>query len=207
MSRAAGGRRAIRILLLTAGISTLILTLFLRAPLAKEPGGIASQQQPTPEVTPDRLLAESLAEKDAIERRFLTASNQSQAAPPPRNRPPAGGLAPIDDPPFQTGILEGVAGPFSSQDIVVVNLWQDELDTGFLQVFAGAYGLDPNRGVLVVLLTSGDRLHAAEERYPAPEANGALRIIGVEGTVLNLVAEDGTELSFELQSRQYSSHS
>ena len=198
-----GMSRTLLLILITV-VTTLGLVLFLSASEAKEGLFVAPGIQPTAEATPDEIMAASLAEKAAMEDRYFAALNQIQGAPPPRNRPPPGDLQPIDDPAFLTGILEGVSGPFSSQDVVVVNLWQEEVEGGFVQVFAGAYSLVPEQGVLVVLSTSGDRLDTSEERYPTNGLFGALRIDRAEGEILFLTAEDGTELTFNLQTREYS---
>ena len=191
-----------QISLLTLGLVAVLLVVVLGTP-GRSSGNGGDQQGPdNPASNPDDLMAKSLSEKEAIEQRFQAAINQAQAFPPNRDTHPAG-LDQASDPEFQTGILTGIAGPFSSQDVSVSNVWQEETEEGFLQVFAGAYGLKPEQGVLVVIRTSQDRLTAVEERYPTPDEHGAILIVEVEGGEIELHAEDGTTLFFDIVGLEY----
>lgn len=188
--------------LLVLGLVAIILVLILSTPAQSSGEEGSLQSTEAPQSNPDNQMARSLNEKEAIKQRYEDAINQAQAAPPARgDRPPDMEVG--ADPEFQTGILVGVAGPFGSQDVVVSNVWQEELDEGFLQAFAGAYGVKPEQGVLVIIITSKDRLTAVEERFPTTEELGGLLIIQVEGELIELRAEDGTTLFFDLERLEY----
>jgi hypothetical protein len=180
------------------GIGTLT-----RSPARSAENDTQSIASPGPAVTPDPLMARSLAEKAEIEQRYEASRFQSQGALPPEVASRPADIEAIQNPVFKSGIIEGVAGPFNSFDVQVSNVWQEETEAGFIQIFAGVSGTDPQLGMLVLLLTSRDRLNSDEFRYPAPGAHGALRITEAIDPILSLSAEDGVRYTFDLRNRTY----
>jgi hypothetical protein len=179
-----------------------VLLLILLMISINESSGKAGHTQA--ESTPDALLAKSLAEKEEIQQRYEAAANRIQSQPPARGDRPED-LEMISDPTFQTGILEGIAGPFNSQDLSVINVWQEESSEGFLQAFAGGFTSRPEQGVVVIITTTTDRLLSTESRFPTPGQFGPVSIIEAVENQLFLEAEDGTELIFDLENREYAS--
>ncbi|MBI4497919.1 MAG: hypothetical protein HY689_08490 [Chloroflexi bacterium] len=138
-------------------------------------------------------------EKQALEERYArdratarqTPKDHQQGPPPqtPGQRP----LRP-------RGLIEHGQAPFSSQDVVVRNQWQDEVNGAWVHVYAGALAGDPEQGMVVVVTESADGMLGTAHRYPTPNQSGAVRIVKAEGTTLVLVAPGGPPFTFDVQS-------
>lgn len=108
-----------------------------------------------------------------------------------------------EDPPFPQGIFEGDEGIFRPSEAQITNRWQGVIDGWYYQVLAGAEGDDPGQGLVVVIVTSPDRMTSTFEFYPMDEQKGRLEILSEEALRLRLAAEDGTILFFEIDGRRF----
>jgi hypothetical protein len=96
---------------------------------------------------------------------------------------------------------EGIFEP--AEDILpqwdFVNYWQGHVRDQWVQVYAGIQDEDPKQGGVVVVpygLPPGEFL-------PTPVAAGSVKIVAAQGTLLTLLAEDGSTFVFDASSSSY----
>ncbi|MEM8530939.1 MAG: hypothetical protein AAGF95_08860 [Chloroflexota bacterium] len=126
----------------------------------------------------------------------VRATAQVGPTPVRRGRPPetAGDITP------PRGILTGYNDIFK-RNIDIRNVWQDEVDGIWWQIYAGAIAAEPDKGVVVVVKMEADGTPI--QRYETPEQVGAVRIIAEQSEQLTLEAEDGTLFVFDIPSREF----
>jgi len=152
---------------------------------------------------PDAQARRSLLEK-------LTIANQVAAERQAEKNNPAVQAAhrrptpqAVQDAPMRSGIFPGDGGLFHDGQAVIANHWQSQVGGDYLQVYVGATGKNSAQGVVVVMVTSANRMQTQSQVYQAPPDAGPLEIIGANGLVLNLQAENGRRLDFNLRTRQF----
>ncbi len=109
----------------------------------------------------------------------------------------------VQDAPMRSGIFPGDGGMFHDGQAVIANRWQSQLDGSNFQVYAGAAGKNSPQGVVVVTITSADRMQTRSQVYLAPPRTGPLEIISASGLVVELQAANGRLLDFDLRTRQF----
>jgi hypothetical protein len=179
---------------------------------AGAPFGVPSAA-PSPEAAELRQIQEALAgpvdapTRNSLEEKAALIANEQEAQ---AQAQAVGALKPTGAPgalpsaaPEQrpTGIFEDVIGPFSPQEMIVTNAWQDRVNGQWVQVYAGASADDPTQGLVAVLVqplsASTGSLHAT------PSRAGAVRITSAHGSLLTLTAEDGSIFVFDASTRQF----
>jgi hypothetical protein len=103
-------------------------------------------------------------------------------------------------------IVENGQAPFPSSSYSFQNHWYEESVNSLTIYYAGALGKDPQQGVLVLEHMTPDfhqRLAGNGTAYKTPSRVGAVRIVGAQGEVLHLIAQDGSDLYFDAASRQF----
>ena len=85
--------------------------------------------------------------------------------------------------------------------IDIRNVWQDEVDGVWWQIYAGAIAAEPEKGILVARKMEADG--TPRTSYETPIQVGAVRIIAEQNQQLTLEAEDGTLFVFDLPSREF----
>jgi hypothetical protein len=98
-----------------------------------------------------------------------------------------------------TGILPGAPGPFSSQVLKVENQWQDQLNGYWMNLYAGVSGLDSNQGGVILWIEDVE----SGGFFSDPEPEGALTILSVHGTRLELLTSEGTTRYFDILAQQF----
>jgi hypothetical protein len=98
-----------------------------------------------------------------------------------------------------TGILPGSPGPFSSQILKVENQWQEQIDGYWMHVYAGISGLDDNLGGLMLWIEDVE----SGGFFADPQPDGALKIISVVGSRLELQSESGSLRYFDVLAQQF----
>jgi hypothetical protein len=187
---------------LAAFLALMIVTFGIQARIPAPGESANGELQPVS--TPDLLLAQSLSEKEAIAARFAASIEAGKRTPGSRLSIQAAPDLPFSaDPPFQEGIRTGEPGPFSADQLFVENLWQVGTDTGYLQVYAGALGVDLKQGVVVVLLTGLNRAQGVETWIQTPSPTGAVRIVAADGLLLTLNSTQGEQYLFDVEERQF----
>jgi hypothetical protein len=176
------------------------------APLGAPGPAAADEQQVLQQALAGPVEGEarqSLEEKLEIVERESQARALAQALDIPKPLG-AAAAAPTAAPEVErpAGIFEDVQGPFSSQELVVANAWQGQIDGEWVQVYAGALTDDPTQGVVVVLV-AGQPGAASGSQHLTPAKAGAVRIVAAEGTRLTLEAADGTRFTFDAATRQF----
>ena len=151
----------------------------------------------------DDLTRLSLAEKLVIARQIAADQETERANPAFQTAAHLPTPSPVEDPLFHEGIFTGHEGLFHSGQMEIINYWQGKQDSSFIQVFAGAEEAGSQQGVLVLMTTSADKLKSVIDTYPVPNKGGAVRIIGDQDTQLILEAADGTQLKFDLKTKQF----
>ena len=133
----------------------------------------------------------------------------AQARVSPRPKLPSAGLAPAVQaaPRRQAGIIAMRQGPFPRSTFDVRDFWQGPVGSDWILAYAGATpdasGASPTRGALRLYSESADMHLTLLGTFPAAEGTGPLTITAVSGDVLQLRTDDGTTLSFDMQTRQY----
>jgi hypothetical protein len=72
-----------------------------------------------------------------------------------------------------------------------------------IQVFAGADGQDPAKGLLVILTSESAAAPFREGRYPTPTSSGSIRIVSEEGGLLILETAESVGFKFDVEARRY----
>jgi len=104
---------------------------------------------------------------------------------------------------MRSGIFPGDGGLFHDGQAVIANHWQSLVGGDYLQVYAGVKSKNSALGVVVVMVTSANRMQTQAQVYQAPPDTGPLEIIGANGLVLKLQAGNGRLLDFDLRTRQF----
>lgn len=100
----------------------------------------------------------------------------------------------------QDEIINGSEGLIHAWEAQIQNLWQGERSGTVYQVLAGAQPDDPSQGLVIVITGQSGALKRSQNTYLAPEKNGALHVIGAQGSILILQDANGGTLSFDLMS-------
>ncbi|HXM17274.1 MAG TPA: hypothetical protein VN934_00520 [Candidatus Tumulicola sp.] len=85
-----------------------------------------------------------------------------------------------------------------SDDLVIANRWQGVLSNQSVVVHAGHLRNDPTRGVLVLLSFPRDKDRRSGRYIFAPRRSGSLRIVGSNGSHLNIKSASGETYRFSL---------
>jgi len=105
-------------------------------------------------------------------------------------------------------IVETGLAPFSSEEILVENQWQEIKDGNYVTVFAGASGGDHSQGLLIITAETVNGEHpipSAGGGYLSPMKTGALGVVGADGERLTLASAGGATLFFDVASRLFAS--
>lgn len=70
-------------------------------------------------------------------------------------------------------------------------------------VWAGASGQDSAQGELLIIAESDSAGFHNEGTYPSAGKDGALRITGAAGRVLQISAADGTAMRFDFDTKKF----
>jgi hypothetical protein len=120
--------------------------------------------------------------------------DEQDCAPPPSDWPPND---PEPGPAF--GIFEGDVAPVSTSVFLTQNAWTGLLGTNVVSVYAGASGVDPSLGMIVVVTfdVNGTTIMSTKG-ITAPTQHGALRVSTAVGPapVLLLTAADGEQFGY-----------
>ncbi len=147
----------------------------------------------------------SLQEKLAMAERM--AAEQAVGAQLPRRdkvAPPLPAAALESWPaPVQEGIFEGSQGLIRPSSADIRNVWQGERNGVLLQVFAGSLPDDPAQGIVVVVQASPEEMGRKTEWIRPPVETGALQIIEARESLLIMTGQDGTSLTFNLDTLSF----
>lgn|GEM_PF-554044 len=164
---------------------------------------VSTLQQLLSSGLPDAQARRSLLEKLTIANQ-VAAERQAEKNNPvvqaARQRPTPQA---VQDAPMRSGIFPGDGGLFHDGQAVIANHWQSQVGGDYLQVYVGATGKNSALGVVVVMVTSANRMQIQSQIYQAPPDAGPLEIIGANGLVLKFQAENGRRLDFNLRTRQF----
>lgn len=100
-------------------------------------------------------------------------------------------------------IIEGSEGVIETWVAEIQNLWQGQREGIFYQVLAGADAEDPAQGILIFIEIHPGLISRSQLTIPAPAKNGALRILSVEGNLIQLVDQQENHLTFDIQKRAF----
>ena len=87
--------------------------------------------------------------------------------------------------------------------VEVTNSWRDYVHGQYFVVWAGALGADPQQGVVVVADQEMTATTPLPQPIKTPTKHGKVRITAVNGSLLTLVADDGTMFVFDLTTRTF----
>jgi len=96
-----------------------------------------------------------------------------------------------DDPTFIAGIFEGDEGLFTTDKARIENYWQGKVNDKYIQIFAGASAADLEQGIVIVVVTSMDRLSTTFENYYPQKNIGPFRVVDENEMRLILSGTDG----------------
>ena len=100
-------------------------------------------------------------------------------------------------------IVEGSQPPLPASRFDPSNNWVVyESADEWLVVYAGAQRVDESQGTIFVM-TEGRSGFKVIGEYPSPRRVGALRVVGADGRMLQLKAEDGSEFAFDVSAKTY----
>ena len=137
------------------------------------------------------LLARGTAE-------IATARAQDAGKAPPTYIPPT----PQPSPTYVAGISQTPQGPFASITFQAYNSYLGPIGTKWYDAYAGEnINADGSAGPGAVRVYTVDLNYVGD--YIAPGPVGKLRIIGYSGVILQLHADSGQNLTFNIQTHQY----
>ena len=146
----------------------------------------------------------SLQEKLAMAERMQ--AEQAAGAQLPRREKAAPPLpqaaAPNLPEPLQEGIFDGSQGLVRPSSADILNVWQGARNGNVFQVFAGSLPGDPSQGILLVVQIAPDMKRKTTWLRP-PGQPGALRITAAGGPLLTLAGQDGSTLTFNLDTLSF----
>ena len=202
----------------SSGIIIVILSILVGLVIftSNVTASLSKQQNTTtmpPEMTEIALYRQSLQSGDIDEQtrlsiqekldmaiRIATQIAESSAVQPLGNVPT---LIMMTDPPVPTGIFEGDEGIFRPGEVTINNYWQNVIGDEIIQVFAGSSGRESGTGIVVVAVTSADRMQTVFEKLTPASTIGSLRIVSEQGGIIRLKATNGLELLFDVGNREF----
>jgi len=134
--------------------------------------------------------------KQIIEQRYLAERLIGTTNPAPRN--PDAGYPVVQEPGFETGILEDCD---SFHALTVSNCWHGVVNGAQTQVFAGAETADIDTQQGAVILMRG-----VPNLIPTPLHAGGVRIVAAQQSLLTLISADGPYvLTFDASTGKFTS--
>jgi hypothetical protein len=137
---------------------------------------------------------EALRQRDAAYERAFAAICGPPAVPSPVQPSPGD-----NEPPYvlRAGIFEPAEDILPEWDFV--NYWVGHVRDQWVSVYAGFQDADPTQGGVVVVP------YGSPPGFflPTPVAAGSVKIVSAQGTVLTLLATDGTTFVFDVESESY----
>ncbi|NJO08265.1 MAG: hypothetical protein HC876_23695 [Chloroflexaceae bacterium] len=129
-------------------------------------------------------------------------ARQTDHTPSPITMPPTVTSFPTQ--PIQMGIYETCWEDFHRQ-IRLKNCWQQKFGTTSVRVWAGGQPGDVDQGYLIIVSGSvGDKIAVAPTGYyTTPTNHGPIEVIGADGPILQVQAEDGTRFDFDVLERTW----
>ena len=152
--------------------------------------------------TLDEVSKESLVDKLAMLENIMTAIDLARENPTDKSNPFVIETIAAGDPTFRTGLQQDgiIAGlPYGA---MLSNVWQDQIDDGYLQVGAGYAPGNPNQGAIYILLTENNKTASTAQMILLEENSGMLSIIDLTETSLILQSGSGKNYQFNLESRE-----
>lgn len=125
--------------------------------------------------------------------------------PADATKPPGVQPVPQTDAPWPQGILEHFSAPFPAGMFLATSVWQQDMEEGHMQVYAGEEGSssrNAGRGMLAVRVMSYDLQALGGGTYKAPLGTGPLTIVAAEGSILTVTAATGETFYFDAEARQ-----
>lgn len=98
--------------------------------------------------------------------------------------------------PDQDTIINGSEGLVHGWEAIVQNMWIGERNGTYYEVVAGASPDDPSQGWIKVFETG--QSESSQKVYLAPEKDGALRVLTVQGTQVIFSTGSGRIIAFDL---------
>jgi hypothetical protein len=142
----------------------------------------------------------SIQEKLDIAIRIATQIAESSAVQPLGNAPT---LIMMTDPPVPMGIFEGDEGIFRPDEVIINNYWQNVIGDEIIQVFAGSSGGESGVGIVIVAVTSADRMQTVFDKFSPGLTFGSLRIVSEQGGIIRLISTNGVELFFNVGNKKF----
>lgn len=140
----------------------------------------------------------TLAQKEQRIQQLLNAGRAHLRPKPTTPQVPS----PQSAPTLHAGIINMQQGPFGGSLFAVNNFWQGPVGSNWELVYAGAER-NPDGSVKQGALKLYTKDLTPIGTYPAPSGAGALTIIAVKGSLMQLRTDTGSTLVFNLQTNQY----
>lgn len=170
-------------------------------PAPQFPPGLAVQVAPSgsaipgnPALPPDR---QAFLDRQATE---IAAAPQG---PPVTKGPPVAILAADVPPTPESGIRDIQISPFRAQEALIANRWQGTVAGTFVVVYAGRLTTSPDQGLVAVSVGTPGTPAFSLQQYPTPARVGSVRIIAESGSLLTLVSDNGTSVTFDVGTRMF----
>jgi len=140
------------------------------------------------------LLQQKAAPLSAAEAARATA----QAAAPDKSGElcglaPAAGGTPLPTVEVPRGISDWLQPPFSTQDVSVINQWNDQFEGAWLTAYAGALGQDPAQGVVIAVDRAGSYY-----RFVLPAGSGAASFTAADGLRVTVETAGGQTYTLDM---------
>ncbi|NJK78990.1 MAG: hypothetical protein HC893_07385 [Chloroflexaceae bacterium] len=127
-------------------------------------------------------------------------ARQTDHTPSPITMPPT--VSPVPQQIRPTGIFEDCREDYY-QYIRIENCWWSIFGQTPVRVWAGADLSETSHGLLILLSTTAEGKIGEPTFYTTPTNHGAIEVIGADGPVLQVQAEDGTRFDFDVLERTW----
>ena len=101
-------------------------------------------------------------------------------------------------------IVEAPLGPPGALDATFTNTWNATTSKGIVEVYAGRLISDPVQGLVIVAVWDSDHaVWLGGGRFLTPRKIGGIRVSGAVGSVLTLLGDNGTTVTFDAINRVF----
>ncbi len=190
------GAIAITILIAIVGVTTFAVSSASSGSQTRQPETLTNPNFPFP--TNARLdpTNAAIAHRDATARVEVATTFARNPVKAPTHTPPPNVIQPGEVVGLIAGPLPPDYGPAFRSDAIIENFWRQFPNDNLFVIVAGAVKSDPQQGFVGVATFQKTGLVALNKSL-TPTKHGSVHITAVNGSLVTLIATDGTTFIFD----------
>ena len=146
----------------------------------------------------DADTQQNLVNKLTLMENIVSAINLAKENPADKSTPLIVESFAAGPPTFPTGLLQDGEIASLPYGALLSNVWQAQLENGYIQIGAGYAPGNPSQGAVYILLTNMEKTESTAQMILAEEGSGMLSIIETTDSDLTLQSESGRSYRFIL---------